>query len=613
MVGSTCSPRCLGKLVISTALALLWLGQPQTASAQTKNCIQDEYGSKLNCTANDVRIAKAINTRALDGTSVNQCTPNQPLTFIADFLVQTTAKSTRSNIGLYLGLDQAAINSKGYTGFCSDNIIGGPGRYSCPGQTANTPLCGSSHYDEFDTSPDNCGDSSSTDPTVYLGPPDQNGNAFVVTGPVAGGSTWTSTQVVTVEIQGFTCPNTPGQLVTLPDCTSWQVPGQTLSCVSDPNTGFPYVPTGALPGTSSKCNCSTVTLPIRVQSPQITVTKNCTTSDGSSNYPTSSSCTAPDPGTDTTTKNVTYSVKIDNTSDFGDIEVDQICDSKYGTVYRNGSATSALAACNPTLPGIPSTDFTCSGLGDVSTNTTCSFKVFQPEATTVTDIVTVYFHGLSVTGPVTYLSSQSNLDAQGHATSISVAVGEDPTTASISGSALSLVNACETVTYSATVTNTTSAAEETLNVSKVYDNNVDLTTLTKTDGTPNGILGTTCGVATGSPGLGTLSGLTGGGILPATVTGPSGSYTCDFQTQYCATPSTVVKTPGVCGANGTCTAGATGSCQVNSDCNVTCLGIQAPNSITAGLTDDEGTTITVGASGTVKPGSTPATMCVSFP
>jgi len=596
--------RCLGKLPLTTLICGLVLGLSQSATAQN-NCIQDEFTQAgntqtLGCTANDVRIARAINTRALDGTSVNSCTPGQPLSFIADFLVQTSSKSTRSNIGLYLALDSAAISSGALTGKCSDNIIGvgdpSTHRYLCPDQTAAQPLCGSTHYDEFDASPDNCGDTSSSDPTVYLSAPDANGNSTVVLSPVTGGSTWTGTQVVTVEIKGFTCPDTPGQLVTVPDCTSWQVPGKTLSCTSN-GPSYPFVPSGAIPGTTSKCNCSTVTLPIRVQSPGITVIKNCTTDKGSSNFPgTTTSCTLDDPGT-STSNNVTYTVGISNSSNFGDIAVDQICDSAYGTVYKAGGYSGA--ACPVT--GDVSSTTTCSpALSDISSSASCTFHVFQPEEKTVSDIITVTFHGLSAAGS---FSSQSNV-VNGTATTITVTSGEANTTGSIAANAQSLTNACETVTYTTTVTNTSTAADETLTLSDLYDNAVDLTKVA------NGILGTTCGQANGTA-IGTLTGYTPasteGGALPQTLSANGGGYTCHFSTSYCTTPADLVKTVGTCSA-GSCTVGKVGSaCSANTDCDVHCTGIRAPNSVTADLKGDESETITV------TPGSAPATMCVTFP
>jgi len=46
------------------------------------------------------------------------------------------------------------------------------------------------------------------------------------------------------------------------------------------------------------------------------------------------------------------------------------------------------------------------------------------------------------------------------------------------------------------------------------------------------VLGTTCGVATGALGLGTLSSLPGAGALPATIA-KNGVYECDFQAHFC--------------------------------------------------------------------------------
>jgi len=418
----SCRTSCYKALVLIAALlAMAILAGPAFAQ---NNCLQDEYtaggnSQTLNCTANDVRVAFAFNTRNLDGTSLAQCTPGQPLNFIADFLVQTSSNKTRSNIGLYFGVGDPTKQTQALTGKCSDNIIGGPGAYSCQNQTAVTPQCGSSHYDELDTSQfptDNCGDTSSTDPTVCLSKPDPvTGNATVVSCPApAGGSTWPGSQVVSVEVDNLQCPNTPGQNVVLADCTSWQIPGKAIQCVS-PGPHFPYE-TAAIPGSPSKCNCSTVTLPIIVQSPKIAITKNCTTVNGSSNFPTTTSCTAPDPGS-STSNNVTYTVAIDTSAtNFGDIEVDQICDSTYGTVYR--ATTYAGAAC-AVAGTISSSNTTCNAakLADVpSPGTSCTFDVFQAEGTTVTNIVTVIGHGLSGGGAV---SGSSNV-VNGSPTVISV-------------------------------------------------------------------------------------------------------------------------------------------------------------------------------------------------
>src|SRR5262245_29721138 len=92
--------------------------------AFAQNCLQDEFNAagfhqKLNCTANDVRIAQALNPRAPDGTPITTCFAGTTFSFIADFQVVTTATS-RENIGLYMA---TGGQSSALTGQCVDNII----------------------------------------------------------------------------------------------------------------------------------------------------------------------------------------------------------------------------------------------------------------------------------------------------------------------------------------------------------------------------------------------------------------------------------------------------------------------------------------------------------
>ncbi len=49
----------------------------------------------------------------------------------------------------------------------------------------------------------------------------------------------------------------------------------------------------------------------------------------------------------------------------------------------------------------------------------------------------------------------------------------------------------------------------------------------------NSVLGTTCGVDSGSPGLGSLSGSPGAGALPTTISVNGDTYTCQFDGQFC--------------------------------------------------------------------------------
>src|SRR5262249_51638153 len=187
----------------ASALAL-----PSDLASASGSCLADETPFKVNCTANDVRIANAMNIRDLSGNPLKTCFAGSTFSFIADFNVVTTA-TARENIGLYMATGGQAT---ALTGQCVDNIISPP---HLPGQqggcsTPGTGGClGSSLYHEFDTSlvGDNCGDTTSADGT---------------------------NQFITVEVDNIQCPTT-GTTVALPNCTSWQQPGGANLCIS--NTG----------------------------------------------------------------------------------------------------------------------------------------------------------------------------------------------------------------------------------------------------------------------------------------------------------------------------------------------------------------------------------------
>jgi hypothetical protein len=73
----------------------------------------------------------------------------------------------------------------------------------------------------------------------------------------------------------------------------------------------------------------------------------------------------------------------------------------------------------------------------------------------------------------------------------------------------------------------TAGTDEVLTLSALQDSSFGNITLTG-----GNVLGTTCGVGTGSFGSGTLSGSLGGGTLPASIT-VGGSYTCEFDGKFC--------------------------------------------------------------------------------
>jgi len=490
---------------LSFVLALLAMAV-LAAPAFAQTCLQDEYNlvnkQKLNCTANDVRIAEVTNIRdPLTGLTLSSCIGGSHFNFIADFKIVTTSSQERENIGLYVS---TSSQTQALTGSCVDNIISP--QHQCPG-AASGILCGSDNYHETDPPPDNCGDTSSND----------NSGTFGV-----------GSQKVTLEIDNFLCQAPAGstQLV-LPNCTSWQIPGGTIQCVS-PSPTFPYPFNGpggtptAIPGTPSKCNCGVIPLAITVQSPSVTVKKTCNTVDNTTapdfttSPPTPNSCTIhPEGGT------VTYTVAVTNTSNFGSIVVDQICDSAYGNIFTDPSFSGP--ACAAGTVG-SKTGTNCSALTVASGATqTCTFTADQAENVTVNNIASVKGHGSSAGtfGPTT--SNQ-----------VTVVSNEAPTTGTITKSFVGNTAGCATVRYGVEVKNTSAAGtDETLSLSAFNDSAFGSVTTIHGSGN-NAVLGTTCAVATGSPGLGTLSGSTGAGTLPATIPVNNGTYTCQFDGQFCS-------------------------------------------------------------------------------
>lgn len=669
---SCCTSCCKTLLLVITLLAMAALALPAfgQAGVTTQNCIQNEWNlaqghsltctsssCTLGCTANDVSIAKVVNVRNTAGTSIATCQQGNTFNFIADFEIKTTSKSSRSNIGLYIAetgttvADALSVNNT-----CADNIIppptgfvntnttgktptiGANGHFLCAG--SSTVLCGTDYYDELDqatTSPaDNCGDSSSTDL----------------------GGFGTGTQDVTLEINGFQCPvpctspgvpagcaNLPtctapgtcssgtctagkigntcaansdcdltGPCAVLPNCTSWQVPGQTTLCVSAPGAqGYPYNNNGvpeAVPGTSSKCNCGVITLPVIVQKPSATVSKACTTT---SSPGLNTSC---DSGTEGV-EEVTYTVTITNTSNFGSLTLTQVTDSVYGTILGTGTFTGdGNEGCTSTTIAANSSvtcTFTAHKYGDPGTGI--------GQATVTDSASAAGTSGGGNWGPTTSNTVTVTPDQAPGAATVTKGLGSPQLTAGCA-TANFTVDVKNTSNQTATVAGTcTSGTCTTGVVGKSCSVNADCTATVTLDETESltglsdsafgnitsvqgSVNSTTCGVATGSGGPGTL---------PASLS-PGADYSCGFNASFCGTLQTVEEfTTGACdtstgacsaghlnfcaidadcGAGGTCTGGACTagkltSCSVNSDCDLTCTGLTHKNTVTATISGDE--------------------------
>lgn len=462
-------------------------------------CLQNEYTASgqsqtLNCTANDVRVAQVVNVRDMNGNPLTTCIEGTTFSFLADFEIVTSSTSSRSNIGLYFASQGQA---SALTGTCVDNIIAP--LHQCPGAAAGIQ-CGSDNYHELDgTSADNCGDTSSGDRSSVFG---------------------TAAEGVTVVVSNFLCHAPAGSAtLQMPNCTSWQVPGKTLNC-SSPSPNFPYE-INAIPGSPSKCNCGVLPLPITPVTPTVTVSKSCSTTQ------TPGPATSCNVGNGTTTESdpATYNVSIANTTGTSGITVDQICDSWFGNIFTAAgfSGTPCAPANSNNHQTITSNN--CGPLDIPATNPvstgTCSFTVSgQPEATTVTDTVSVTGHA-DLNTSRTFGPSTSN--------SVSVTSTEVPSTATITKGVVSTTAACATVRYSVDVANT-SGVDETLSVSALTDSAYGDITKLGTATAPT-ILGTTCGVTAG---LGTLATATAAGLLPASLPVGGAHYKCQFDAQFCS-------------------------------------------------------------------------------
>jgi hypothetical protein len=279
----------------------------------------------------------------------------------------------------------------------------------------------------------------------------------------------------------------------------------------------------AVPGTKSKCNCDIISLPITPVTVTPIVQKACTTTKtpGPATFtqnPNTQTPTTCDAGAEGST--VTYTVAVTNTSNVANnnVVVDQICDSQYGNIF---TATGFTPSCAAGTSGITPGNITCppSPIAPGATGT-CTFTALVGENLTgLTDTVTASGHS-SLNTSSTFGPTSSN--------TVTVTSTDAPSTATTTKGVVGTEAACATVRYSVDVKNT-SGFDEALSLSAFNDNAYGSITSLHT-----GILGTTCGVASGSPGLGTLSGSTGAGALPAALAVGGSDYQCQFDGQFCS-------------------------------------------------------------------------------
>lgn len=298
-------------------------------------------------------------------------------------------------------------------------------------------------------------------------------------------------QIVHLDISTTCTAGTGTTKLALPNCTSWRQPGSNTTCTSINN---------AFPGSPSKCNCANdFTIDVNVETANLQVTKAVAS-------------TSPSPLTEAG-GSVAYNLTVHNPAVALVVNLDKVTEKDVFDP-NNPNATdityNASDVClSTTLAACGSDPNNCAA----GSTTTCSFTRSVPAGNA----------GDSFTdqGCVT--------DTKGggpYCDKATVTLQDVIPTAKVTKTFDSLQ--CATVRYAVKVENTDTA--ESLTLTALNDDKVG------GDGSlvllHDNLLGTTCGV-TGA-GLGTMSGLTGSGALPATVA-VSGNYSCKFDAKTCTT------------------------------------------------------------------------------
>lgn len=258
-------------------LMLAGVGAAQAQSVSGAQCAGDRYGSKLNCTANDVAITQiAINRNGSNFTGMG-CTGGTSVTLDLNVTVQFNSPS-RYDIGIFLaedGKNPQLLSSQGGAQQCTVSVLplgGVTGRITNP--FGNSPATVRTPFQNLNANV--CGDGSST----------QIPQAGYVADTGATSGTGTATFVITGVQVPCQASASGSNKLNIPFVVSWAANAGGVC------TG----PSDVLPSAPSKCNSPSGTLgDVEVVAlPQITKTNG-----GSSLSPG-----------DTTT----YTITIDNTT-----------------------------------------------------------------------------------------------------------------------------------------------------------------------------------------------------------------------------------------------------------------------------------------------------------
>ena len=276
-------------------------------------CMQHVYGdpvtnaNRLNCTANDVRIARAVEV------SPGTCIENDTFTLTGTFEIDVTANS-RYDTGFFFRIDggtNARGDGAGADGICSLSALNTSGS---PGINLDTDSCG-----------------------------DLNSGKYLATFTIPG-----------VKCVGVPDPANPGKkILQLPNCTSWHS-NQGTTCNLGTNPERISNPLDFHPDTKSKCVCDdTFTVPVIVETASLKVVK------------TASPLSVPETG-----GTVTYTVDVTNNASFVSVTLTTLTDDIYGNIASASNANVTDNSC-PDLVGDvlgPGDSATCSFKAFVSGN-----------------------------------------------------------------------------------------------------------------------------------------------------------------------------------------------------------------------------------------------------
>jgi hypothetical protein len=311
------------RLGIRSLFLGLALGTPflesQTASADSGPtttgdvCMQQVYGgdtvtnsNRLNCTANDIKVAEAISA-INQATGQASCTRGERFTLVATFRVDVTANE-RYDAAFFFNIN-GGTDARDVNGTCSESILRNPTQAD-----PNSPV--------LNIDKDSCGD--------------LNAGTY---------------RNITFTIPDVLCQDTNNdRTLNLPNCTSWHSNGSTVC------SGF----STAAPETKSKCNCDdTFQVPVTVETPGITVTKTATTGTTNGNG---------DPTLNEPAGNVTYSVSVKNDGNLVAITINSLTDDLYGNITQAAPTNPNITSTNCSLPQIiqPQGTYSCSFVAPVS-------------------------------------------------------------------------------------------------------------------------------------------------------------------------------------------------------------------------------------------------------